>query len=86
MFQVAHYYAEQKLHLGEQFLDAIDSVLEFLVRNPKIGSKEKLNTRKWSLKRFPYKVIYAFDDKELVVAAIMHQSRNPDYWLGRLKF
>jgi toxin ParE2 len=35
------------------------------------------------MNRFPYSVIYALENDELVVLAIAHQHRKPFYWRDR---
>ena len=35
-------------------------------------------------KRFPYSVIYGIDVENIVIIAIAHQHRKPDYWQNRL--
>ena len=50
MWQASHYYAEQKLNLGEQFLASIEAGLKLIIENPNLGSKEKLNTKKCGTK------------------------------------
>lgn len=42
-------------------------------------------TRKCLLTRFPYLVIYAPLPGELLVLAVGHQHRRPEYWRERLK-
>ena len=42
-------------------------------------------TRKCLLTRFPYLVIYAPLPDELLVLAVGHQHRRPEYWRERLK-
>jgi hypothetical protein len=40
--------------------------------------------RRQILKRFPYMVVFACRDEELVVVAVSHTRRKPLYWLNRL--
>jgi hypothetical protein len=35
--------------------------------------------------RFPYGLIYALDDGDILVLAVAHLHRRPDYWRDRLK-
>ncbi len=57
---------------------------------PKIGveihrnTRRIFNTRRILLKRFPYAVIYLPLHNKIVVIAVMHQRRRPDYWKTRI--
>jgi hypothetical protein len=39
--------------------------------------------RRFSLRRFPYSVIYYLRDDELRVVAIAHHRQRPGYWADR---
>jgi predicted alpha/beta-fold hydrolase len=40
--------------------------------------------RRVMVHRFPYAVIYSMDGNQLIVFAVMHFRRKPDYWRERL--
>jgi plasmid stabilization system protein ParE len=40
--------------------------------------------RKRLVHRFPYALLYRVEPAEVVIVAVMHQRRRPDYWLGRI--
>jgi hypothetical protein len=42
------------------------------------------NVRRCRLSRFPYGVLYVHEPDGIVVVAVMHMHRNPDYWRDRL--
>ncbi len=55
---------------------------------PRIGpfwtySKVPDGVRRLSLQTFPYHLVYV-DDPRLVIVAVAHMKRHPDYWLSRL--
>jgi plasmid stabilization system protein ParE len=39
--------------------------------------------RRALLKTFPYAVVFEVLEKQILVVAIVHASREPNYWLGR---
>jgi hypothetical protein len=41
------------------------------------------STRRLAIKGFPFFLIYRPAAAELLVVAVAHQSRRPDYWLAR---
>ena len=81
----AVYYEEQADGLGGQFIDEVQRVVDMLAESPGLGPSfaghEAL--RKWSLRRFPYYVIYRVSGEALVVLAIAHERRRPRYGSGR---
>ena len=41
------------------------------------------DVRRRLIRRFPLGVLYRIDPDEIVILAVMHLSRRPDYWHGR---
>lgn len=84
-----HYFNQQAFALGDRFLDDLEQVLDRIEANP--GSCPRLETlpasepyRRALLKVFRYAVIFEILGEEVVVVAIAHTSRKPNYWLNRL--
>jgi plasmid stabilization system protein ParE len=71
--------------LGEDFLNEYKQHVEnILTKTPSIYRIVNKNTRKLKLKRFSaYNVYYHVNDekKEVVVLAVVHQSRHPKAWM-----
>jgi toxin ParE1/3/4 len=80
----ASFYRQQAgTFLARSFLTEFERTIETILRFPRIGRQVDGIRRKFPLKRFPYSIIYRFDDQELYVLAVHHQSRRPDYWRHR---
>jgi plasmid stabilization system protein ParE len=41
--------------------------------------------RKRVLPHFPYNILYSVKPDKIVIVAVAHQRRRPNYWLSRLK-
>jgi len=41
--------------------------------------------RRYLLARFPFSIIYKEHEDEVYIVAVMHNSRNPEYWKERVK-
>jgi hypothetical protein len=39
--------------------------------------------RRWPLRRFPFYMIFRVDAEAVVVLAVGHERRRPEYWGGR---
>ena len=51
---------------------------------PLLGIRFQKIMRRCLLKRFPYGVIYHLDEQEILVIAIAHLHRKPEFWRNRL--
>lgn len=40
--------------------------------------------RKLFVRAFRYAIVYAIDDRGVLVLAVAHGSRRPDFWTGRI--
>lgn len=80
----ALFYEKESGGLGTKFLDAIDITIEKLRKFPTIGSPHGQRLRSFSIPRFPYDLVYYVGDQEMLIIAVAHQSRRPDYWKDRL--
>ena len=85
LLDAATYYEEQADGLGGQFIDEAQRVTDLLAASPGLGSPVVGSDvlRRWSLRRFPYYMIYRVDENRLLVLALAHERRRPRYWSGR---
>jgi toxin ParE1/3/4 len=86
----ALWYDEQRTGLGDEFYDEVLKSLESVGRTPlryPVYEAFSVNPplRRAPVRRFPYDVIYRFDegDAEPLVIAVCHASQRPGYWAGR---
>ena len=77
------YLADGGVAVAEQFEWAVQRALDILLVMPKVGQPSYGNTRIWTLKRFPYTLVYRVQGETIAVIAVAHQSREPGYWRGR---
>lgn len=76
--QAFNWYEDKRIGLGYDFILQIDASFNFIKRNPEVNSIEYKGTRKYLVKRFPYKIIYLIDEEKIVILAVIHGKRNPD--------
>ncbi len=79
------YYKLQYAGLGAEFSAALDTALDDVQNAPLVWRIFKHGCRRRLLKRFPYGVIYRVERDEIVVHAVMHLRRKPEYWRSRLE-
>ncbi|MBF0185544.1 MAG: type II toxin-antitoxin system RelE/ParE family toxin [Magnetococcales bacterium] len=80
------FHEGQVIGLGQAFLAEILAALELIRRYPAAWQPLSANTRRCRLRRFPYGLIYHEDGpKNILVVAVAHLHRRPEYWRDRLK-
>ena len=82
--QAIEYYEEREEGLGQDFAVEVYSAIERAVSYPKAWPILKEDVRRSLVRRFPYGILYAEQDKEIHIVAVMHLRRNPDYWENRI--
>ena len=70
--------------LGHRFLTQVDAGMRFIVQYPEIFRIEYQDTRKYLLKRFPFKIIYLVEPGKIVVLGVIHEKRSMDYTIDRV--
>lgn len=75
--EACSWYKEKKAGLEHDFLMQIDTGLKLIAENPNIHPFEYKGTRKHLVKRFPYEIIYFFENEQIIVLAVLHGRRNP---------
>jgi plasmid stabilization system protein ParE len=80
---IAFYEIEQK-GLGKKFESEIQSSINRIIRFPTAYIKVKSSVRKCVLHTFPYNIVYAIEEKHILIIAIAHHHRKPDYWVERM--
>jgi plasmid stabilization system protein ParE len=78
--EAADFYDLERPGLGTEFLDAVETALLAVADNPGASPIELGETRKRVVRRFPYSILYSFDDTVVHVSAIAHHRRRPGYW------
>jgi plasmid stabilization system protein ParE len=87
--QAAIWYEEQRIGLGDEFLDDLRAAFERIHEMPNLFPvlehySGTHNVRRCQLKRYPYLTIFANRPEELLIVAVAHVRRRPLYWLERL--
>ena len=84
MTEAALFYEMAHPNLGDDFLDDIRFAIDTVRERPKLGVELGYGFRRVLVRRFPFSVIYFSEPGQIVVVAVAHQSRRPDYWRGRI--
>ena len=63
----AHWYESRSLFAGDQFLSAVRLASEAILSDPIRYQQVEAGIRVFRLKRFPFRLYYAFDDETQIV-------------------
>jgi toxin ParE1/3/4 len=81
--EVAEYYEEQVVGLGDDFVDQVEKVLDVIEQQPASGTKITKTERRFLVSRFPYGIIYLVEEDQITIFAVMNLRRKPGYWKSR---
>lgn len=79
----AQWYAEERLELALEFLDAVDTVFGLIAQFPQAYQEVAPGIRRILTRKFPFCIYYTIDNQRLTVFAILHASRSPETWQQR---
>jgi len=77
------FYELEYSGLGRRFKEEVRKAALRVAEYPKAWSIERGEVRKCLLHKFPYKLMYSVEEDHILVIAVAHQHRKPDYWVGR---
>lgn len=77
------YYNDQFNGLGNQFYAEVCASIKFIQRFPQGWKKVGKHTRKCIINHFPYLMLYIAEENKIIITALAHQHRHPDYYLKR---
>ena len=77
------WYEHEKSGLGKKFRDEINCALDRIIRRPTWSIQARPGVFRVRIKIFPYKLLYSLLDDHIVILAISHNHRDPNYWYGR---
>ena len=88
--EAAIWYDERRDGLGDELLRAVHSAFIVISEAPESwpcwpDTRPRTPTiRRFVLPRFPYAIAYQVYADRVIVLAIVHGSRAPRYWIGRV--
>ena len=79
------YYESRQAGLGTELESEIDAAFSLILQFPEAAPqwREPPDRRVAVLDRFPFKIPYQISYEDIVVLALVHTSRRPDYWSRR---
>ncbi len=82
--EAIEYYNVESPGLGDQFLLEVLSAFDRIRQFPNSWHPYTENSRRCQTRRFPYAIVYQILEPEILVVAVAHTHRRPEYWRDRL--
>ncbi|HSE25537.1 MAG TPA: type II toxin-antitoxin system RelE/ParE family toxin [Pyrinomonadaceae bacterium] len=83
--QAALWYANREPTIAEQFISSIEEAIKQVSESPSRWRLIDEDVRRCLAHVFPYAILYTIENDFILVVAVMHCSREPDYWKLRMK-
>ena len=83
MIDAAAWYEAQQTDLGKRFLTSVQDALNRVELNPELYPIIECDVRRCLTKTFPFGVLFRNTSDMIVIMAVMHLHRDPDYWKNR---
>jgi toxin ParE1/3/4 len=82
--EAASYYERMRPGLGARFRQELEFKCRSIAQNPLLWNERRGGFRRANLGGFPHYVAYFVEADEILIAAIAHASRRPEYWKRRI--
>jgi toxin ParE1/3/4 len=84
--EAVQYYAQNRTALAQAFIDAVENTIYRIRESPTTWQIIDEDVRRCMTRKFPYGILYTVEEDEILILAIMHCSREPDYWGSRKNY
>lgn len=90
MTEAPAFYEERERTLGSRFLACVSAALQSIEAMPFSAAcwpddfAREYGVRRLVMREFPFTIVYV-TDPALVIVAVAHTKRRPDYWMKRLR-
>ena len=79
------YYDMQSPGLGQRFFNEVLETIELISLYPQLWAVKSKNTRRAILRKYPFNLIYSQMSDKIIILAVAHHNREPEYWIDRIR-
>jgi toxin ParE1/3/4 len=83
--QATTWYTERDPRIAGEFVEAIEDAIKRIRESPMRRRVIEEDIRRCLTHVFPYAILYTIEPDFLLVVAVMHCSREPNYWKTRIE-
>ncbi len=80
------YYNLQVDGLGNRYKNEAQSTIKRMSIFPMAYIEVRSQVRRCIMHKFPYSIYYSIQENMVLILAIAHQHRKPDYWIKRVVY
>ena len=77
------FYELNQPGLGAEFFYALEQAFSQIEQQPQLWKPDAQGRRQFLMKRFPFKLIYKYQEGSLFILAVAHMARRPGFWKSR---
>lgn len=77
------FYFDKDPVVAADFLAQVDQGIEAVSGTPLRFPKFAHGTRRKLFRKFPHQLIYIIREQEILILAVAHPRKKPNYWAGR---
>ncbi len=77
------WYESKQSGLGRRFRKEVGAAVQFLAKNSLLQRERDGGYRRINCPVFPYYLPYFIRGNKIIVAAVAHEHRSPNYWTQR---
>jgi plasmid stabilization system protein ParE len=81
--EAARWYAERSPTAATRFSVELDEAEAAIIERPEAWPAAGGGNRHYLLRRFPFSVVYRLEQSRVLIVAVAHGRRRPDYWKDR---
>lgn len=81
--EATRWYAERSKRAARRFVTAYKHARGLIEEAPERWAELEPGVRRVVLHKFPYSLLFAIEADVVVVLAVKHDKRHPDYWRER---
>ena len=79
----AEWYAERSPRVARDFCVAVDLALASIKADPERFVHINVRHRACSVVKFPFQIVFRYQEDRIHVVAVAHAKRHPGYWRDR---
>jgi len=78
------WYKRRSSSAADGFMRELDPAMALIEQSPTQWPGHRYGTRRFVLRRFPFSLVYRIlPDESILIVAVAHGRRRPDYWYER---
>jgi plasmid stabilization system protein ParE len=82
--EAAHYYFQKQPGLDIRFIICIENAIQLILEDPSRWRPFDDDIRRCFTRVFPFGILYTIEPDFVLIVAVAHCSREPNYWKHRI--